>query len=221
MIALTSPLLWYTARASGIVALMLLTLVMTLGILTATRVGGRQLPRFAVAEIHRRIALLTMLFLVLHIMTTVLDTYVHIGVLAAIIPFTSPYKTLWVAFGSVAFDLLVAVTVASLLKQRISHAAWRAIHWLSYLSFPIAIVHVLMIGTDTRFAWMLLLVAASIGTVLLAVVWRLWAHPRPDGALTAVPRRRGRPGTSAAVMSTQHAPSGRRIASSNAPTRQR
>ena len=213
MIALTSPLLWYTARASGIVSLLLLTAVMALGVMTATRVGGRPMPRFAVAEVHRRIALMTMIFLVLHILTTVLDTYVHIGLLAALIPFTSPYKTVWVAFGSVAFDLLLAVTIASLLKQRISHAAWRAIHWLSYVSFPIAIIHVLMIGTDTRFPWMLLLVAGCVGTLFLAIAWRLWAHPRPDGALTAVPRRKGRPGTTAAA-STQHAPRGRKIASS-------
>ena len=189
MTALTSPLIWYTTRASGIVSLLLLSLVMALGIMTATRVGGRQLPRFAVAEIHRRISLLTMIFLVLHIATTVIDTYVNVGLFAALVPFTSTYKTLWVACGSVAFDLLIAVTLTSLLRQRISHNFWRTIHWLSYLAWPIALVHTIFIGTDLRFGWMDLFVAGCIGIVMLGAAWRFWAHPRPGGALTAVPSR--------------------------------
>ena len=189
MLALTSPYLWYLARATGIISLLLLTGVTALGIMTATRVGGRAVPRFAVAEVHRRIALMTMIFLVIHIASTVLDTYVHIGVLAAIIPFTSSYKTLWVALGSVAFDLLLAVTISSLIRQRLSHAAWRTIHWLSYLAWPIALVHVVFIGTDVRFSWMDLVVLGCIAVVGASLGWRLWAHPRPDGALTAVPQR--------------------------------
>ena len=189
MVALTSPYLWYLARATGIVSLLLLTFVTALGIMTATRVGGRQLPRFAVAEVHRRVALMTMVFLIIHIVSTVVDTYVHVGVLAALIPFTSAYKTLWVAMGSIAFDLLLAVTISSLIRQRISHAAWRTIHWLSYLAWPIALVHVAFIGTDIRFGWMDLLALGCVGIVALSIGWRLWAHPRPDGALTAVPER--------------------------------
>ena len=189
MLALTSPYLWYLARATGIMSLLLLTAVTALGIMTATRIGGRAVPRFAVAEVHRRIALMTMIFLAIHIAATVLDTYVHIGVLAAIIPFTSSYKTLWVALGSVAFDLLLAVTISSLIRQRLSHAAWRTIHWLSYLAWPIALVHVVFIGTDVRFGWMDLVVLGCIAVVGASIGWRLWAHPRPDGALTAVPKR--------------------------------
>ena len=234
MLALTSPYLWYLARATGIVSLLLLTFVTALGIMTATRVGGRQLPRFAVAEVHRRVALMTMIFLIIHIASTVIDTYVHVGILAAVLPFTSAYKTTWVAMGSIAFDLLLAVTISSLLRQRISHAAWRTIHWLSYLAWPIALVHVAFIGTDIRFGWMDLLALGCVGIVALSIGWRLWAHPRPDGALTAVPERtapksnspllarKGAPPAASQSMpprpSTRKAP-GRRIASSKPKSR--
>jgi DMSO/TMAO reductase YedYZ heme-binding membrane subunit len=189
LIALTTPVLWYLSRASGIVSLILFTVVMAFGILTATRVGGRSLPRFAVAELHRRLSLLAVVFLAIHVASTVLDTYVNVGIISVFVPGTSHYKTLYVALGTVALDLMVAVAITSLLRQRISHSAWRAIHWVAYLAWPIALIHAIFIGTDLRFGWMDILVGACVVTVLAAVAWRLWAHPHPDGALTAVPKR--------------------------------
>ena len=173
MIAISSPLLWYTSRASGIVSMLLLTAAMVLGIMTATRVGGGTVPRFAVAEIHRRISLLTMAFLAIHVGTTAIDTFVSVHLISAFVPFTSSYKPAYVSLGAVAFDLLIAVSITSLLKDRMSHAAWRTVHWISY----------------QRFMWMLLLTASCVGVVSMALAWRIWAHPRPKGALTAVPSR--------------------------------
>ena len=118
-----------------------------------------------------------------------LDTYVNIGLVSVFVPGTSHYKTLYVALGTVALDLMVAVAITSLLRQRISHGAWRAIHWVAYLAWPVALIHAIFIGTDLRFGWMDLLVGACVATVLAAVAWRIWAHPHPDGALTAVPKR--------------------------------
>ena len=189
MLAVSSPVIWYLSRASGIVTLVLFTVVMALGIMTATRVGGTQMPRFAVAELHRRISLLAAVFLAFHVATNVIDTYVNIGILAAIIPGASAYKTLWVAFGTVSLDLIAAVVVTSLLRQRISHDAWRAVHWLSYLAWPIALIHSIMVGTDVKYLWMDAIVAACVLAVVAAGAWRIWAHPHPDGALTAVPKR--------------------------------
>jgi sulfoxide reductase heme-binding subunit YedZ len=189
VIALTSPYLWYTARAAGIVTLALFTCSMALGIMTATRVGGRPLPRFAVAEVHRRISLLACVFLAIHVASSVIDTYVRIGLVAVVVPFASHYKPLWVAMGSVSLDLVLAVTVTSLLRTRMRHGAWRAVHWLSYLAWPTALIHSVFIGSDLRFGWMDLFVAANVAVVLAAVAWRFWANPHPDGALTAVPER--------------------------------
>ena len=188
MIAVSTPILWYLSRASGIVSLLLFTCVMALGIMTATRVGGRPLPRFAVAELHRRLALLAVVFLGLHVGTTVLDSYVNISVLAVIIPGASAYKTLYVALGAVAIDLLLAVVITSLLRQRLSATSWRLIHWIAYLSWPIALLHAFLIGTDTKYGWMDLLLVGCITVVAAAVGWRIWARPHPAGALTAVPR---------------------------------
>jgi len=183
--------------------------------MTATRVGGRPLPRFAVAEFHRRLALLAVVFLGIHVGTTVLDTYVNIGVVAVFVPGASHYKTLWVALGTVALDLVLAVVITSLLRQRLSHDTWRAIHWISYLAWPIALIHTIFIGTDLRFGWMDLVVAGCVLVVLAAGAWRIWANPRPDGALTAVPKRTAPRGSRVVAPPRQSAPSAARPVASS------
>jgi sulfoxide reductase heme-binding subunit YedZ len=194
VIALTSPYLWYTTRATGIVALCLLTIVMVLGIGTATRAGGRFLLRFEVAEIHRRLSMVAVVFVALHVVTTLLDSYVNVGLIAAVVPFASHYKPLSVALGTVALDLMLAVGISSLFRSRISPSSWRAIHWLSYLCFPIAAVHTIVIGSDMKHGWMDLLVALCMLLVLAAGVWRLAWHrgSMPEGARTVLhPHPRG------------------------------
>src|SRR5258708_30675492 len=125
--------LWYTTRATGIVSLVLLTATMFLGILTAGRAKSA-LPAFARADIHRRISVLTVVFLSIHVLTSVLDTYVHINPIAVVVPFTSSYHTFWLALGTVGVDLFLAVAISSALRQHLSARAWRLCHWLAYLS---------------------------------------------------------------------------------------
>ena len=164
--------LWYTTRATGIVALVLLTATMFLGILTAGRAPST-LPAFARADIHRRIAVLTVVFLALHVLTSVLDTYVDINWLAIVVPFTSSYHTYWLALGTVGVDLVLAVAVSSALRQRISARAWRLCHWLAYLSWPVALAHSFGMGTDMGESWVVAMTAACVATVVGAVVWRV------------------------------------------------
>ncbi len=187
MLAVTSPYLWYTTRATGMMSLVLLTAAMVLGMLTTTRVGSDGLPRFAVTELHRRVSLLAMVFVAVHIVTTAADSFVPIGWLPVLVPFASAYKPLWVGLGTVAFDLMVAVTVTSLLRRRISPGAWRAVHWLAYLSWPVAVAHGIGMGTDVAFGWAQVIVALCIVAVLGALAWRIRAHPYRGGYRTAVP----------------------------------
>ena len=146
---MNSTYLWYATRASGIVALILLTLTMILGLVTTSRVRARHWPGFAQQEIHRRISIVAVVFLGLHVLTSILDTYVHIGWLAVVVPFTSPYSPFWVGLGAIALDLMVAVFVSSLLRAHLQPGTWRGIHWLAYGSWPIALAHTFGLGTDS------------------------------------------------------------------------
>ncbi|HEY5304956.1 MAG TPA: ferric reductase-like transmembrane domain-containing protein [Acidimicrobiales bacterium] len=186
MIALTTPYLWYTTRATGIVTMLLFTAVVALGTLVANRVGGTTVGRFEFNEIHRSLSVIAMVFLVIHILTTILDSYVSTGVISSIIPFTSAYKRLPVALGAVAFDLFLAVWISSLVKLRIKNRSWRFIHWFSWLGYAISLVHAYMVGTDTHHGVGMLLVVACAGAVALAALWRFLGRPTRAAGRTAL-----------------------------------
>ena len=184
--ASSSQLLWYTTRATGIVALVLLTGTVVLGVLTSMRFGTPVWPRFAIGDLHRRVSLLAVVFVALHVVTTVTDSYAPIGWLSVGVPFTSSYRRLWLGFGTVAVDLLAAVTISSLVRQRINPRTWRALHWLAYASWPLAVVHGLGTGTDPRLRWVIALVVVCVGAVLTSIGWRLAVTRRaPTGARVA------------------------------------
>ena len=196
MLATTSTAFWYSTRATGIVALILLTATMVLGILTAGRAKSRSWPAFAQAELHKRISIMAMVFVAIHVLTSVLDTYVHLGWGSIFVPFSSSYKPLWTGLGTVAVDLMIAVAVSSALRQRISPSTWRGIHWLAYGSWPVAMAHALGEGTDAAKLWMDAIAALSVLAVGGALAWRIADHKRAQrdalrvGATTrAVPAR--------------------------------
>src|SRR5947209_12457868 len=115
---------WFITRGTGVVALILLTLTTALGLANASRLRGRYLPRFVVDAIHRNAALLAVSFLVVHVVTTILDGYVPISWVDAVVPFATSYKTFWVGMGVISLDLMIAIMLTSLLRRRIGHRIW-------------------------------------------------------------------------------------------------
>jgi predicted ferric reductase len=157
---------WYLTRSTGGVALLLLTIAIVLGVLDVQRFSTPQWPRFVVDSLHRNVSLLAMAFLALHILTSVLDSFAPISLIDAVIPFGGSYRPFWLGLGAVSFDMLVAVTITSLLRQRMGYATWRTIHWLTYASWPIALLHGFGTGSDVKATWLL---ALSIGCLLLVL----------------------------------------------------
>lgn len=167
--------LWYLTRGSGTVALLLLTASVLLGVTNTTRWKTDRWPRFIVYGLHRNVTLLALAFTLVHVVTTIVDSFAPIGVVDAFIPFLSPYRPFWLGLGTVAFDLLLALIVTSFLRRRIGTRAWKAVHWLAYASWPVALLHTLGTGSDARAGWMLFLGVICALTVLSAVMWRLLA----------------------------------------------
>jgi sulfoxide reductase heme-binding subunit YedZ len=163
---------WYLTRSTGAVALILLTIAIALGVADVRRWSSPRWPRFIVDSVHRNVSLLAMVFLLLHILTSVLDSFAPISLIDAIIPFTGSYRPFWLGLGAASFDLLVAVTITSLLRQRMGFATWRAVHWLTYASWPIALLHGLGTGSDVKATWLLALSIGCLLVVLAAVLTR-------------------------------------------------
>jgi DMSO/TMAO reductase YedYZ heme-binding membrane subunit len=170
---MNNTILWYTTRGAGAVSLVLFSAVVVLGVLSSLRFEVPSWPRFLTTGLHRNLALTAVVFLALHIVTAVVDPFTHLGWLAAVIPFSSYYRTFWLGLGVIAFELLIAITVTSLMRGLIGRSAWRAIHWLSYASWPIAVVHGFGTGTDTLSGWMLAIDVVCISVVVVSVGARL------------------------------------------------
>jgi methionine sulfoxide reductase heme-binding subunit len=174
---LTTRTLWYLARGTGVVSLVLLTAIVVLGIGAHTSTGARTIPRFATALLHRNLSLLVLVFLAIHIASSVLDPYAAISWTDAVIPLRAGYRPLWLGLGAVAFDLLLALAITSLLRARIGLRAWRSIHWLAYACWPVALVHALGTGTDVRSSWFPWVAGASAALVAGAAGWRIARTP--------------------------------------------
>ena len=172
-IDLHGPGLWYATRAAGLVTLLMLTASVLLGVITAGRLSSDRWPRFLTAGLHRNISLLVLVFLALHVSTTVFDTFVSIPVAAVFVPFVSSYKTLWLGLGAIALDLLLALLITSLLRNQLGHRSWRRVHWIAYACWPIRLAHGLGIGTDRATTWVFALSVGCASAVAAAATWRL------------------------------------------------
>jgi predicted ferric reductase len=181
---------WYLTRSTGAVALILLTFTVALGVIDAERWSSPAWPRFVTDAVHRNLSLLALIFLVIHVLTAVLDSFAPIALTDGVIPFDGRYRPLWLGLGAVSFDLILAVLLTTLLRQRIGYASWRAVHWLSYLSWPIALVHSYGTGSDVKSGWMLWLGIACLAIVVTAILVR---------ALDGWPRRAALRGTAIAI----------------------
>ncbi len=171
VLATTAPTaLWYLSRGTGAVALVLLTASVVLGVADSERWHSRGWPRFVVDSVHRSLSMFVLVVIAAHVVVTVLDGFAPISVLDAVIPFGSPYRPLWLGLGALSFDLILALAITSVLRARLGFRAWRAVHWLAYACWPVAVAHGLGTGSDASQPWMLGLTAACVLAVV-AVVW--------------------------------------------------
>lgn len=196
---------WYVARSSGLVAWGLVVASMAWGILLATRVLGRRPRPSWLLSLHRFLGGLAVVFVGVHVVALVADSYVHFGVADVLVPLASSWHPAAVAFGIVSFYVLLAVEITSLLRQRLSNRAWRSVHLLSYALFAMSTVHLLTAGTDAR-AMLSTGVIAVLACVAIALGTAGWigrsappeAPPAPRAAPARPARRASRPGARAA-----------------------
>lgn len=196
MNGLADQALWTLGRGTGVVALVVLTLSVVLGILARSgrSVGG--MGRFGINELHRTAALTGTGLIVLHVGSLLLDPYAQLRLFDAVVPFAGQFKPLWQGLGTLGADLVGVITVVGLLRHRVGPRVFRAVHWLTYALWPVALAHGLGNGTDGRSAWMLALSAVCTAAVVAATGWRLSTgfrergHHRTRTARTVPPAHR-------------------------------
>ncbi len=170
--------LWYLTRGTGAVTLVLLTVSVVLGVADVERWQGRRTPRFVIDAVHRNVSLLVIALLAVHAGVAIVDGFAPITLLDAVVPFGSGYRPLWLGLGALALDLLVAVALTSVVRARLGYRGWRAVHWLAYASFPVAVLHGLGTGSDAKQGWLVALAIACTAAVVVVAAIRI-----TDGAI--------------------------------------
>jgi DMSO/TMAO reductase YedYZ heme-binding membrane subunit len=181
MTALLGNPLWFTTRATGTIALILLTVTVVIGVAGAGRYAPSAVGRFEINALHRNLSLLCLALLAVHLITTLADSYVPIGLGSVVVPFVSPYRTLGVAFGTVAFDLMLAVALTSAARLRMGLRRWKAVHYLAYAAWPAAVLHGFNTGTDSKLGIQQLLYVLCVVCVVVAGSWRLYRRAAAGG----------------------------------------
>jgi sulfoxide reductase heme-binding subunit YedZ len=161
------------SAAAGLIAMVLLTAVVVLGIMVNRRARLPAMARYAGRGLHRHLSLLTVGFLAVHILTALAGPFGGLGWDAVVVPFISESQRLWLGLGTVAFDLLAAIVVTSLLRRRIGRRYWRAVHWLAYVCWPVALAHSIGSGSGMRSGRLLDVAVGSVVVVVIAAGWRL------------------------------------------------
>ena len=205
MDALIPALPWYVARSGGIVAWVLVTVSVIVGLVQSTRVArGRANPAW-LRGFHANAGGMALAFTGIHVVGLLLDTTVDFSIVDVLVPFASSWRPLAVAWGIVAMDLMLAVGVTAWARRRLPKGAWLKVHRVSALTYGLATAHLLTAGTDVANPVLEAAALASMFVVAALVFTRLWSsHSR-----TASARPRARTTSRATTASGVGSPSRR------------
>jgi len=181
----SSPAIWYAARASGVAAYVVLSVVVSFGLALGGKAQSRRWPRFAVEDIHRFGGLLVGSLVGVHVLAIAADSFLPFSLVQLLVPFTSSYRPLWTGLGIAAAELLVALAITNHYRRRLPYRFWRKAHYLNFAVWAFASLHGLMSGTDRGAAWLSILYGVSVATVLMLLLWRFVGPVRRSRIATA------------------------------------
>jgi sulfoxide reductase heme-binding subunit YedZ len=188
----SSPAIWYAARASGVAAYVVLSVVVSLGLGLGGKAQNRRWPRFSIEDIHRFGGLLVGSLIGIHVLTIAADSFLPFSLTQLLVPFTSRYRPLWTGLGIAAAELLLALAITNHYRRRLPYRFWRRAHYLNFAIWTLASLHGLMAGTDRGAVWLAIVYGVSVASVLMLLLWRFGGHvlrsPRvaTAGAVTVV-----------------------------------
>jgi sulfoxide reductase heme-binding subunit YedZ len=188
----SNPAIWYAARASGVAAYVVLSLVVMFGLTLGGKAQNRRWPRFSVEDIHRFGGLLVGSLIGVHVLAIAADAFLPFSLVQLLVPFTSAYRPFWTGLGIAAAEILLALAITNHYRKRLNYGFWRKAHYLNFAVWGLASAHGLMAGTDRSAAWLAILYGVSVAGVVMLGVWRFGRHvfrsPRvaTAGAVTVI-----------------------------------
>ncbi len=181
---------WYVARSAGLVSWGLLALSVLWGLALSTRALGRRPRAPWLLDLHRFLGGLAVIFVGVHLVGLVFDSWVEIGLRQMLVPFTSSWNPLAVSWGVVALYLLAAIELTSLLRSRIPKRWWKGVHMSSYGLYVVGTIHMLTAGTDRHSAALLWTVAGTTAAIVFFTIYRIIGPGKAASVKPSTPVRR-------------------------------
>lgn len=176
----SNPLDWYIARAGGVVAYVLLSTVVAIGLSMTGKKSMKRWPRFALEDVHRFGGILVGTFVVIHIVSVAIDSYLPFSLVSLAVPLVAKYRPIWTGLGIVAAELLLALAFTNHYRNRgLSYGFWRKAHYVNFVVWTAATLHGLGSGTDRNTPWLLAIYSIAVGTVSALIVWRVLRRMSP------------------------------------------
>ncbi len=158
---------WIIARSVGLTALVLLTVLVSLGILLShplNRSTWRQTKELLVW--HRYLSVFVLALIAVHVLAIVLDKYAHVSIVGALVPGLAGYRVLPVALGTVALYAFLITASSASYAQKLPPKLWMGIHRWALVIFALAWTHGVLAGADsaslrTLYLFLIAIVAAS------------------------------------------------------------
>lgn len=164
---------WFLSRGSAFVALSLLWLSMALGLLLTNKMARFWPGTPAAYTIHEFASLLGLGFALFHVLILLGDRFINYDLAQLLIPFAGSYMPFWVGIGQLGFYSLIIVTFTFYVRRAIGQKTWRVIHYVSFLSYFMALVHGLAAGTDSTLPWVNYYYWITGGSLLFLFIYRI------------------------------------------------
>ncbi len=175
-----TKLSWHLVRSSGIVAYVLLLGSTLWGLFISAQFVKDWSPGVVSMTLHSTISWLALIIGLIHALLLLFDDYFAYTVGDLFVPFTGPYRPEAVGLGTLAFWLIVIVTLSFPLKKRLGHKLWKRLHYVSYAAFVMVSAHGLFAGTEGTNLGLRLLIGVGILLVALLLGIRIGkSHEQP------------------------------------------
>jgi predicted ferric reductase len=168
-----SPVTWYLTRAAGITLYLLLWISLMSGLGLTTNALDRWVGRGRMFSLHAFATQLSYGFLALHLLSLAADPTVHFGAKELLVPFAAPWREPWTGFGVLAGAFIVVIGVSFAIKRIIGQRVWRALHWLTFPLYALALLHGLGAGSDARTPWLAAIYLTTGSAAVLFTCYRL------------------------------------------------
>jgi len=168
---------WFIARITGLTAFAVLSLSVLSGEALRTSVLDFLAKNRAVRKLHDFTTPLWLPLVFAHVIALVLDKTARIQPINVVVPFVTDYGQVPIGLGTVAFDIVMIVTITSWLRSRMNNTVWMWIHRTSYIAFVAIFFHAALSGTDfdaplvSALAW-----STAAGLAILGVSRIVWGR---------------------------------------------